>query len=558
MERAAIKKRTLVFLLLCLLITGGFLRFWNIGVPSLWVDEANTVFAARSVLETGQDTMPSGMIYGRSRLHTVIVAFFYSILDSNESTTRMPSVIFGMLSILMSYSIAKRIFNDRVGLFTAFLITFSHFEVGWSRTGRMYTLLQFLTLAILYCFIRGFERNGGSAGAMNSKKMRPRLFPGMKDFFARHSLSVPWLFLCLIIVIVSSIYVHLLTGFMLLGLIVYCLFIGVSSFFIAANKNKIGNKYILTSFLAIMVFILSWVFIPALREKIVFFLSYTPPWAMGAASAQNKLYFLEFLISPWRFPLAAFFFIGSVQLFSRNKRLGWIPLWGFSVPFFLLSFIFTHRVPAYLFYVYPLFLMISSFGFINLLEMEGQFLIKAPGYRKRWVRTGFISLFFLIFILSPWLRITLNIPFNPDGVTNMAVTPDEWREACDIVKTRQQPGDLIVTSLPQIATYYKIQSDYGLNWANLEKAIDEDFKNSDDEWIDMYVGIRCIETLTMLETIVRENPRGWIIITKFHLEHDNHTPEKVRNFIISHFNEPAMTNNKTVYVYHWQDSEGEV
>ena len=66
--------------LILFLLFGGFLRLWNLSVPSFWVDEVNTVFAADSLTKTGSPTLPSGMIYDRAFLHTYTVALFYHFL----------------------------------------------------------------------------------------------------------------------------------------------------------------------------------------------------------------------------------------------------------------------------------------------------------------------------------------------------------------------------------------------------------------------------------------------------------------------------------------------
>jgi hypothetical protein len=129
-----------------------------------------------------------------------------------------------------------------------------------------------------------------------------------------------------------------------------------------------------------------------------------------------------------------------MQLISRRKQLGWIPFFSFVIPIFFLSFVFTHRVPAYLFNVYPFFLLIGAFGFQNILDSESDILKTDLVFKKTWVKRGILSLFFLIFIISPWLRITLNIPFLEDGITNMAVTPEEFREASNYVKENQKRG----------------------------------------------------------------------------------------------------------------------
>jgi len=544
----ALKKGGLL-LLLVLLGSGGFLRLWNLGVPSFWVDEVNTVFAADSIIKTGSPTLPSGMVYDRALLHTYAVVPLYRFFGVSETTTRLPSAIFGLFSILMAYFLGREIFSHRVGMLSAFFVTFSHFEVGWSRTARMYTLLQFITLLIIYCFIKGFENEKQRRGSVGSSVYRFSFLAKIEKFLRQNGLSVPWLLVCFVLLWISTFYVHLLTLFLLVGILLYLFSMAwVTSF---KGARRFFNKYTMSFLLGVLTAVGMWIFLPGLREMTRYFLSYTPPWAVGSSTAQHKFFLFEFLISPERFPFATFFFLGGVQIITRENKLGWIPLWGFITPLFLQTFVFTHRVPTYLFYVYPFFLMIAAFSFINLLESEVSVIKKDSFFRRKSIRMGSVSLFFLIFALSPWLRITLHVPFFGDGMTNMAVTPDEWREATQIVKKHLKESDLVISSLPQVACYYKIHSDYGLNWPNLEQAKEKNFKDKSGRWVDVYVGVECIESLKELESLVTMHPRGWILVTKYDLEHDVVIRSDVRDFIENNLGEPYRTKKGTVLIYHW-------
>ena len=539
--------------LILFLLFGGFLRLWNLSVPSFWVDEVNTVFAADSLTKTGSPTLPSGMIYDRAFLHTYTVALFYHFFGVSETTTRLPSAIFGLFSIIMAYFVGREIFSRKVGLLSAFFVTFSHFEVGWSRTARMYILLQFIVLFIVYCFVKGFENKKWERRKTQLPEERLTFFTKIGSFLKMNGLSIPWLLVCLILIWISTFYVHLLTLFLLFGILLYLFSMALVTLFREEGIRKILNKYVITSLFGVLVAIGMWIFLPKLREMTRYFLSYTPPWAAGPSSAQRKLRLFEFLISPDRFPFAAFFFLGGVQIITRRNKLGWILLWEFIAPLFLLTFIFTHRVPTYLFYVYPFFLMIAAFSFVNLLESETSIMAKDSFLRHKLIKGGLLSLFFLIFILSPWFRITLHIPFFGDGVTNMAVTPDEWKEATRIVRKRVKDGDLIISSLPQVALYYKVHSDYGLNWSNLKQAKEKEFRNKDGRWVDVYAGVKCIESLNELKSLLKTYPRGWLLVTKYHLEHVIITPPEVRKFIEENLGKPYKTKRGTVLIYHWNN-----
>jgi len=210
-------------------------------------------------------------------------------------------------------------------------------------------------------------------------------------------------------------------------------------------------------------------------------------------------------------------------------------------------------VPVYLFYVYPLFLIIAAYGLSNIIESEILVIKKSFKIHQEWLKKGVIVCFMFIFVVSPWLRITINIPFLGDGITNLAMTPDEWREASRFVRDQKEDGDLLISSLPQVAYYYDILSDYGLNWANLAQAKEEEFKNSEGKWADVYSGITCIETLDSLKQILKSRKKGWILVAAYHLKHSNYLPDDVRQYIEEKFQDPYKTKHGTVLVFQWPD-----
>jgi hypothetical protein len=316
--------------------------------------------------------------------------------------------------------------------------------------------------------------------------------------------------------------------------------------------RRFSNKYAIFAGAGILI-IAAAAFIPYARGAASFFLSYTPAWASGMSSAQSRMVLFDFLVSAQRFPLAALFFIGGIQLVSRREKLGWIPFWVFLFPVFILSFVFTHRVPTYMLYVYPLFLMLAAYGFINLLKSEKRFLEDKGIFRKKWIRTGIVLLFFLIFLISPWLRITLHIPFVEDGMTNLAVTPEEWREAAEILAGNRQAGDVIITSLPQVALYYGIHSDYCLNWNSLRQSREQEFADDLGNYVDVYAGVRCIASHDELMTVAESAPRGWLLISAYNLNHVNYTPDDVKTMIVTHLKFVEKTKNGTVLCFRWHE-----
>jgi len=551
----------LVVLVLC----GSFLRLWNLGKPSFWVDEINTVYAAKSFVETGEYLLPSGMPYERATLHLFLTSVAFRFSDINESSTRFPAAVFGILSLLLVYLLAKHVFNRKVGLFSVFLMAFSFFEIGWSRTARMYTLLQFLALLFVYLFLLGFESRRLNKRGVQSNSRKGNAFFSSKNFLNRWRISPYWLVLAALVIMATYFYVHQLGVFMILGMIGYTVFLSLVNYKSMTGRKRFLNKYTVTSLLVLLGGLFLYAALPGVRDSLSYFLKYTPPWARSEVTAQNRFILFEFLISPYRFPIGAMFVIGSVQSFFRFRRKGILLFILFMCPILLLSFIFAYRTPTYLFFVYPLFLILAAYGGVNLVKLESivsikyfdnlklrkdRFLLSFKKALPYLITVAFLS----VFVLSPWIRIGLHIPLNPDGITNGAVTPFEWREGTTLVDERRQEGDVILSSLPATSLYYGVKADFALNGSLLIQAKEENVKNTQGKWMDLYGGSECIETLDNLKVIVASYWRGWLIIEKYHLENSDYISNSVKNYIEEQFPDPLKTQQGTVLVYHWNRS----
>ncbi len=80
--------------------------------------------------------------------------FHYSVFGF-----RSFSVVFGVLSILSIYWIGKKLFSERVGLISAFLMAISPFAIQYSQEARMYALFGFLSLWLTYFFIQALQKS---------------------------------------------------------------------------------------------------------------------------------------------------------------------------------------------------------------------------------------------------------------------------------------------------------------------------------------------------------------------------------------------------------------
>lgn len=136
-----------------ILVMGAFLRLLLLGHQSLWLDEAFSVIIARRdwgqiVASTAQDTMPP--------LYYFLLRAFLALGDS-EFAVRLPSVLWGVVTIPLLYALGRRLLNEQVGLVSALLLAVNPFHIFYSQEARMYSQLGFFTLLSAFFFLRAWQ-----------------------------------------------------------------------------------------------------------------------------------------------------------------------------------------------------------------------------------------------------------------------------------------------------------------------------------------------------------------------------------------------------------------
>lgn len=91
-------------------------------------------------------------------LYYLFLHYWMGLFSSSEFAVRFLSVAFGVAAIPVIYLLGCSLFDKQVGLVSAFVLAFSPFNVQYSQEARMYSLMVFLALVSMYCFVRLLER----------------------------------------------------------------------------------------------------------------------------------------------------------------------------------------------------------------------------------------------------------------------------------------------------------------------------------------------------------------------------------------------------------------
>jgi 4-amino-4-deoxy-L-arabinose transferase-like glycosyltransferase len=131
-------------------------------VPPYHADENFYVESSLSMVESGDYITP---VYHEKKRFAKPILYYWMVVSSYEifgislRSARLPSVLFGVLSIGLVFLLGCRLFDNRVGLLSAFILPsiYLHFQISrWSTTDMA---LSFFVLLALYFFVLYFQTN---------------------------------------------------------------------------------------------------------------------------------------------------------------------------------------------------------------------------------------------------------------------------------------------------------------------------------------------------------------------------------------------------------------
>jgi hypothetical protein len=131
-------------------------RLWELGEPSLWLDELFSV----GIGSLPQDQLWSNWMVRETNppLHYSLLHTWMDLFGRDEFSTRALSVVCGALSIPVIYLIGHRLHSRRAGLVAALLVAVSGQHLQYSQQARGYAL-GFLAAALaLYALLRLTDR----------------------------------------------------------------------------------------------------------------------------------------------------------------------------------------------------------------------------------------------------------------------------------------------------------------------------------------------------------------------------------------------------------------
>jgi uncharacterized membrane protein len=334
--------------ILLILLLGFSLRVVNIN-QSLWLDEAISTVVAKDYSFLG---IIFEFIKGDNHppLFYLILKIWGNLFGFSDITLRFLPILFGTLTILFTYLFLKKLFDKKIAFLGSFLLTISPLHIYYSQEIRMYPILSFWAILLMYLFI-----------FLVTERAKTIYW---------------WLFAVLLIVLMATDYV----GVFLLPV-----------FLLIAYKEKFITKKFVLAFLPLIIVFISWIPIFwAQSETAKIQLSSLPGWRSLAGGANLKevmVLWMKFVLGRISFyPKIGYYLI--VSLFSIpviitlykahfNKKNIW--LWIYFLTPLIGSFLFSFIIPVFNYfrfiYVLPAFYGLIAVGLFNLKNRTNQLIL---------------------------------------------------------------------------------------------------------------------------------------------------------------------------------------
>ncbi|HSA83324.1 MAG TPA: glycosyltransferase family 39 protein, partial [Patescibacteria group bacterium] len=209
-------------MLIFIIFVAAILRLYQIGTvpPSPDWDEVALGYNAYSILLTGRDEYGEIMPFVlqsfddyKPALYTYLIIPFLPFFDLSVFSIRLPSAIFGILTVLATYFLVKVLFQNRgLALLTAFLLAISPWHIQFSRVAFETNVgLAFNVFGALF-FLKGLKKPWYLLGAalffglnvsvyQSDRIFTPLLLLTLICIFWRQLFSLPKKFLFLFVVI---------------------------------------------------------------------------------------------------------------------------------------------------------------------------------------------------------------------------------------------------------------------------------------------------------------------------------------------------------------------
>jgi hypothetical protein len=518
------------------------LRLYRLGFLSLWVDEYMHALAAiKGQFKHGEN---NGILL------TWLNTLFAYVLGHNEFSMRFPVALLGAALVPATYVLGKQIANYKVGLMAAIFVCFSLYLMFWSRVDRPYGMVSTFYVPLILSFWMMLE--------VKSKQ---------ENAWSKFGINPKYLWLTLIALILSMLS-QLICFLFIFSAGFYGSFVAIESW-ITKKSNPIKfNAYNLLFYLNVLavVFMLTPIGNKMMRPIIEIFLPgnmatlILPDLKAALAAIDGDKFYNSFdvytgVINSDFKGLKYLGWCGFFLAFIKNRKLAYLLVSSFVVPFLLMGFVFREPVHAkYLTYIYPIFLISASYSLYFIAFSLMKYLSNTFTENSKSYLT-MCTLAFVLLIVGVSKRKEIGEMLKTQAHGNIVAKEISeihyvnWKQPCLFIKDRMQKGDVIMATVQFAPRFY-----LGLDSVVWFRQMHFDAKTKD--YVSNIPDKRRLSanTYEQLVKTYNENNRGWLLADYYF---DNAlTDPRAKQFVEQNFEfHFSACEDGAVKVFSWDKSK---
>lgn len=470
-------------------------------------DEYLHALPAQAWIESGEPVLPSGEAYRRGLPYTFLVKLSVQTFGLSEFSVRLPSLIGGVLLLILAAWIAYRWYGLTAAVITLLIFSVDPFAIQMSRVSRMYSVFHLAYLAIAYLLFFLFEE------ARNKRQV----------FLALAAIAGLSLF---------SVKLHQLT---------VEVFVGVGIYLVILSAVTRKAKYLIPTVLGILATAAALTLKTETFAGLWDSVNSAPNYAR--MFRYDTLYYVRefWQVNPWLVIVAVPSLIWAL---CKDWKTGLFLGLAALVPFALHSFVFDWKEVRYALHMLPPLLILVG----GALADGGKLLI---GSLRSAVRPGqpvsHAAAFVSLMLAAPMVWTGLTQP-RLEGMDGEVA---QWKEAFAAVGPRIDEKDVLLTSVPFTTTFYlDREPDYILLntlIANSGRVVE---RQPDGWFYDWYSGRPMADDAEKMRQVLNQHPSGWVIIDNMRYRYDNCVPAPVRTLIEERMTE-VEAPDESIRIFRW-------
>ncbi len=157
-KKRKIKSSYFYLAMVLILVASPMIYFFNVN-KGYWWDEAVYLGLARNILDGNGYSINGGQESFRPPLFPILIATTWKVFGFSEVVVRMWPIIFSVLTSLATYLFAKKLYNEKIALWSALIVGTIPMFIFFSEKFLTESMFTFFSVLFLLTFYTAIEEN---------------------------------------------------------------------------------------------------------------------------------------------------------------------------------------------------------------------------------------------------------------------------------------------------------------------------------------------------------------------------------------------------------------